>query len=733
MLSAAPGTLKRPATDILDANPAKTMMLDGGAPIATLGVMPQMANTEQTLTEIVEVPDTSVGLIIGRKGEQIANIQAQSGCKVQMSQDGVGNPSRECTLTGNPPAIQRARALINEIVERSANRPPPGSGLNGASGMGDGVHGGITIQLMIPGNKVGLVIGKSGETIKQLQERSGVSMKMIQDTTSAGDSAKPMRLQGDPSKIDYAKQLIQEIINSRPDGEANNPMRMGGGFGGGQGQGGMGMGGGMGPKSVGEVIVPRSSVGMIIGKGGDMIKKIGQDTGAKIQFKNDEQQEAPERTAVLSGTVDQIQRATQMITELVHRSMTDGRQETFYMHVPANKTGLVIGRGGETIKALNAECGGHIELSRDPQPNPNEKVFVIKGTPYQIHMAQHQIRVKVGDLPIGSPMPPFSAGGVQVSNQGGAGGGPGVGAPGQGGPPQMHAQMHPGFGGGPPGGFGAPSGFGGAPQMVPPFQPQQQWPPQQPQQHAPPHFQQPQGGAPFGLPPQQQPQVIQPQQHPPQQAPPVDTSAWMQQQMYGGQPAQQAPAPQAQVVQPQAVIPQQQQYMPQQQPQASVGYAPTNQFGAQQPAQQQQPQPQQPPQQQVQPQPQAAAPQPAAQPQAQAAANGGQADYSAQWIEYYRAQGMHDQAAQIEQQARQAQQQQRAAPVAPAQQPQAAPVAQQSYQPFAAVGQPQPQQPLAQPMGAMPATSVYGGYPQAVAPQVPAAAPQQQYAYQPQY
>ena len=31
----------------------------------------------------------------------------------------------------------------------------------------------------------------------------------------------------------------------------------------------------------------------------------------------------------------------------------------------------------------------------------------------------------------------------------------------------------------------------------------------------------------------------------------------------------------------------------------------------------------------------------------------GQPDYSAQWIEYYRAMGMHDQAALIEQQARQ--------------------------------------------------------------------------------
>jgi far upstream element-binding protein len=38
---------------------------------------------------------------------------------------------------------------------------------------------------------------------------------------------------------------------------------------------------------MGEVIVPRSSVGIIIGKGGDTIKRMAQETGAKIQFKPD--------------------------------------------------------------------------------------------------------------------------------------------------------------------------------------------------------------------------------------------------------------------------------------------------------------------------------------------------------------------------------------------------------------------------------------------------------------
>lgn len=43
-----------------------------------------------------------------------------------------------------------------------------------------------------------------------------------------------------------------------------------------------------------------------------------------------------------------------MISELVNRSaQASATTEAFYMHVPANKTGLVIGKGGDTIKQVN--------------------------------------------------------------------------------------------------------------------------------------------------------------------------------------------------------------------------------------------------------------------------------------------------------------------------------------------------------------------------------------------
>lgn len=51
-------------------------------------------------------------------------------------------------------------------------------GLGGGGGGGPG--GRNSIEIMLPGPKVGLIIGKGGETIKQLQEKSGAKMVVIQ-------------------------------------------------------------------------------------------------------------------------------------------------------------------------------------------------------------------------------------------------------------------------------------------------------------------------------------------------------------------------------------------------------------------------------------------------------------------------------------------------------------------------------------------------------------------------
>lgn len=51
---------------------------------------------------------------------------------------------------------------------------------------------------MIPANKVGLIIGKGGETIKNLQMQSGCKMVMVQDGPFQNAPEKPLKISGNP-------------------------------------------------------------------------------------------------------------------------------------------------------------------------------------------------------------------------------------------------------------------------------------------------------------------------------------------------------------------------------------------------------------------------------------------------------------------------------------------------------------------------------------------------------
>lgn len=93
-------------------------------------------------------------------------------------------------------------------------------------------------------------------------------MLLIQDSQTVSQQPKPLRITGSVDKVEQAKRMVEQLIS---DG----------------GPGNSGMVGMLAPKSVGEVIVPRSSVGIIIGKGGETIKRLANESGTKIQFKPD--------------------------------------------------------------------------------------------------------------------------------------------------------------------------------------------------------------------------------------------------------------------------------------------------------------------------------------------------------------------------------------------------------------------------------------------------------------
>ncbi|XP_064210619.1 far upstream element-binding protein 3-like isoform X2 [Anguilla rostrata] len=361
-----------------------------------------MVHQRAGMTEDFKVPDKMVGFIIGRGGEQITRIQLESGCKIQIAADSGGMMDRPCTLTGPPETIEHAKRLLGQIVDRCRNGPGFHSDLDGNSAVQ---------EILIPACKVGLVIGKGGDTIKQLQERTGVKMIMIQDGPMPTGADKPLRITGDPYKVQQARELVVEIIREKDQGDfrlgrSDFASRLGG--------------------SSLDVAVPRFAVGIVIGRSGEMIKKIQHDAGVRIQFKPDDGI-SPDRIAQVMGQPDRCQHAVHLINELVHTAQErdgfggaggprgrgrgrgewnmgapGGLQEVTYT-IPADKCGLVIGKGGETIKNINQQSGAHVELQRNPPPNtdPNVRIFTIRGTPQQMDLARQLIDEKIGGSGMG--------------------------------------------------------------------------------------------------------------------------------------------------------------------------------------------------------------------------------------------------------------------------------------------------------------------------------------------
>lgn len=64
--------------------------------------------------------------------------------------------------------------------------------------------------------------------------------------------------------------------------------------------------------------------------------------------------------------------------------------EEVVMNVPVNRVGVIIGRGGETIRSIKQQSGCHIETDKN-----SKGVIIIRGPPDRIGIAQQLINEKI--------------------------------------------------------------------------------------------------------------------------------------------------------------------------------------------------------------------------------------------------------------------------------------------------------------------------------------------------
>lgn len=189
-------------------------------------------------TDQIQVPDRTVGLIIGRGGETIRDLQERSGCHVNILGENrsVGG-FRPVNLIGSIDACERAKQMIYEIVESDTRGAPNGQSqqpprAQAAPPMPNpyGAYGGggynpyqapapapasqekLTDTTKVPSEAVGMIIGKGGETIKDMQNTSSCKINVHQP--SGADIERSIELIGTPAAVEHAKRLIWDKVQT---------------------------------------------------------------------------------------------------------------------------------------------------------------------------------------------------------------------------------------------------------------------------------------------------------------------------------------------------------------------------------------------------------------------------------------------------------------------------------------------------------------------------------------
>ncbi|KMU77268.1 far upstream element-binding protein 2 [Coccidioides immitis RMSCC 3703] len=324
----------RPAGRATDAYPAQPSRPHRGA--SDRSPPSRRGGGMDDSTETINIDSKLVGLIIGRQGDNLRRIESDTGTRIQFLDSPESNVNiRPCRISGTRAARSDAKAEIFRMIsennaargamasaDRFASRgphEPPGR----QPGYGEDENS--STQMMVPDRTVGLIIGRGGETIKDLQDRSGCHVIIAPEDKSL-NGLRPVNLNGAPRAIQRAKDLILEVVETDSRQGGAPPQREPRGYAPERDTGAPAP-----ERGDDSIFIPKESVGMIIGKGGDTIKELQNITGCKVNILPAVGREV-DREVVMIGSKQAIEQMKKSILEKVDtfKSRSQARRDDGY-------------------------------------------------------------------------------------------------------------------------------------------------------------------------------------------------------------------------------------------------------------------------------------------------------------------------------------------------------------------------------------------------------------------
>ncbi|XP_008693866.2 tudor and KH domain-containing protein [Ursus maritimus] len=139
----------------------------------------------------MRVPQEAVKLIIGRQGANIKQLRKQTGARIDVDTEDVGD-ERVLLISGFPVQVCKAKAAIHQIL--TENTP-------------------VSEQLSVPQRSVGRIIGRGGETIRSICKASGAKITCDKESEGTLLLSRLIKISGTQREVAAAKHLILEKVS----------------------------------------------------------------------------------------------------------------------------------------------------------------------------------------------------------------------------------------------------------------------------------------------------------------------------------------------------------------------------------------------------------------------------------------------------------------------------------------------------------------------------------------
>eukprot|EP00927_Polykrikos_kofoidii_P044037 TRINITY_DN38122_c1_g1_i1.p1 TRINITY_DN38122_c1_g1~~TRINITY_DN38122_c1_g1_i1.p1 ORF type:complete len:517 (-),score=135.90 TRINITY_DN38122_c1_g1_i1:121-1611(-) len=156
---------------------------------------PQDPDLEGMQYTVVRVPEECIGLLIGKGGYHVNQIEAEAGVSIKVGKLNIEGERSVCII-GEPQNQERARVLINNTVEMVMGKP----GTKGHR---------VSESFDVPERLMGTVMGRNGSVIRQLRELFGVKMVFSDDRFSP---SRRMTISGSAENVGKARERFEIVL-----------------------------------------------------------------------------------------------------------------------------------------------------------------------------------------------------------------------------------------------------------------------------------------------------------------------------------------------------------------------------------------------------------------------------------------------------------------------------------------------------------------------------------------